>query len=288
MRLVLACLLCFLLVACGGAGAAPSADTTPLPDPPEGGDPPPVDPPPNPGPEVALLLVSGHSFGTVPNYLATATGPFLESALLADGYTVETSYFTDDPGTGLPGAYLDLLAKLQAIQDDWIEGRSDPTRIVIVPHSHGGVRAHAAIRAKPGVTVRLLADLDTSSNGWALVHPGEDTELGGSPVDAHVITGAAGCPDFPLVPNEAGDVFDVEDVVFDNVVEAFEVRTGDIVFNPLQLEYYDERWNVRLDGTQRGLTCWYSGTNHSEPTLPGGVTLPRVRDWILERLASDS
>ena len=65
------------------------------------------------------------------------------------------------------------------------------------------------------------------------------------------------------------------------------MRTGAIVPNPLQAEPYDERWNARLDGSQRGLTCWFTGTGHSEPTLPAGTTLPAVRDWILDRLASD-
>lgn len=288
---LLVLLLVFVLAGCGGGSGAPADETDPPPDSTDDTPPPdPTDDPgptPNPGPEIALLMVNGHSFGTIPNYLATATGPFLEAALLSAGYTVETSYFTDDAGGGAPGGYAELLTKLQAIQTNWIEDRSGPTRIVIVPHSHGGVRAHSAIRALPLVPVRLLADLDTSSNGWALVHPGEDAALGGAPIDALTIVGAPGCAAFPLVPNEGGSFFDVEDVVFDNVAEAFEVRTGDIVPNPLQLEYYDERWNARPDGTQTGLTCWFSATPHSEPTLPAGLTLPRVRDWILDRLASD-
>jgi len=236
----------------------------------------------NPGPQIALLMVNGHSFGTVPNYLATSAGPFLDAALRTAGYSVETTYYVDD----LAG-YAALLAKLQAIFDTWIDGRSGPTRIVVVPHSHGGVRSHAAIRAKPLVPIRLLADLDGSSNGWGVVHPGEDAALGGAPIDAYTILGATGCAAYPLVPNEAGNLFDVEDVVFGNVQEAFEVRTGDVVPNLLQFEMYDERWNARLDGSQRGLTCYFSGTPHLEPTLPTGSTLPLVRDWMLARLATD-
>ncbi len=272
MRSMALPLLLLLLASCGGGGSAAPAEEDP-----EG----------NPGPQIALLLVSGHSFGTVPNYLATSAGPFLEAALEGAGYTVETSYFTDDPGGGSPGGYAELLVKLQAIRDEWMFGRTDPTRIVIVPHSHGGVRAHSALRAKPLVPVRLLVDLDTSSNGWPLVHPGEDDALGGAPIDAHLIMDAVACTGFGLLTNESGPRFDVEDVVFDNVLEAFEVRTGDIVPNPLQIELYDERWNSRLDGSRRGLTCHYSETLHGEPTLPTGVTLPLVRDWILDRLASD-
>lgn len=289
MRLPLVFAVCLLLTACGGGGGG-TDDAGGGSTPGGGGG---VTPPPagggggggttlNPGPQIALLMVNGHAFGTLPNYLATATGPFLDGALVASGYTVETSYYVDDAA-----GYAALLLKLQAILDTWITNRTNPTRIVIVPHSHGGVRSHSAIRAKPLVPVRLLADLDTSSNGWGLVHPGENAALGGAPIDAHVINGAVGCAQFPLLLNEAGTLFDVEDVVFDNVQEALEVRTGDVVPNPLQVEMYDERWNARLDGSQRGLWCHWSATLHSEPTLPAGVTLPFVRDWILGRLATD-
>jgi len=256
----------------GGGGGGGGGGTTPL---------------PNPGPQIALLMVSGHSFGTIPSYLEGSAGPFLQSALRTAGYSVETSYFTDDLGGGTPGGYAELLAKLQSIFQDWIQGRADATRIVIVPHSHGGVRAHSAIRAAAQVPVRLLADLDCSSNGWTLVHPGEGTAMGGEPIDAYVINATVTCNAFPNVGSEAGVQYDIEDVVFDNVQEALEVRTGDVVVNPLQFEPYDERWNARLDGSTRGMTCYFSNSSHLEPTLATGTTLPFVRDWILGRLATD-
>ena len=95
------------------------------------------------------------------------------------------------------------------------------------------------------------------------------------------------CPQYPNVGSESGFSYDIEDVVFDHVEEALEVRTGDIVPNPFELEEYDERWNARLDGSTDGLTCYFSASSHSEPIQPTGTTLPFVRDWILQRLASD-
>ena len=277
------------LTACGG-GAGDTDPAAPLPGDSgdgEGGGGGVLPPTASPGPQIALLVVSGHSFNTIPSYLEGTAGPFLSAALGSAGYTVQTSYFTDDPGGGTPGGYAELLAKLQSIFEDWIDGRSDPTRIVIVPHSHGGVRTNAAIRASPLVPIRLLAGLDTSSNGWALVHPGEGTAMGGEPIDAYVINATITCPDYPAVGSEAGFNYDLEDVIFGNVEEALEVRTGDVVINPLQFEEYDERWNARLDGSTVGLTCYFSNSSHMEPTLPTGTTLPFVRDWILGRLAND-
>lgn len=289
--LLAACLVAgFCLPGCGG-GSGGEAPLAPMDDPgDDGGDgetEPPPTPTPNPGPQIALLMVSGHSFSTIPSYLEGTAGPFLETALLTAGYSVNTYYFTDDSGGGSPGGYADLVARLQSIFTDWIEGREDATRIVIVPHSHGGVRAHSGIRALPLVPVRLLTDLDVSSNGWSLVHPGEGASMGGEPQDAYTINATITCPAYPTVSSEAGFSYDIEDVVFDHVQEALEVRTGDIVINPLQFEEYDERWNARLDGSTTGLWCYYSNSLHLEPTLPTGTTLPFVRDWILGRLASD-
>ena len=241
---------------------------------------------PNPGPQIALLLCNGHS-PLAPNYLLGATGPQLEAALLGAGYTVETSYFTDDVGGGTPGGYAELVAKLQAIRDTWITGRTDPTRIVLIGHSHGCVRSHAAMRAVPDCPIRLLVDLDGSSVGWSLLsHGAENGVIGGAPEGAYNIAATIACAAYPQVTS-APPPFDLEDVVFGNVQEALEVRSGDVVINPanpLQLIPYDERWNARPDGTTTGLACYYSGTPHAEVASPG-PTLTQVQAWILTRLA---
>ncbi|MDF1699925.1 MAG: hypothetical protein P1V36_02020 [Planctomycetota bacterium] len=242
---------------------------------------------PNPGPQIALLLCNGHS--PLPNYLATATGPQLEGALLGAGYTVQTSYFTDDLGGGAPGGYTDLVAKLQQIRDDWINGRSNPTRVVVVGHSHGCVRSHAALRAVSDCPIRLLVDLDGSSAGWTLVtHGPENAAMGGAPEGAYNINATITCSAFPTVAS-APPPFDLEDVVFTHVEEAYEVRSADMLIdpsNPPQLIPYDDRWNARPDGTTGGLTCYYSGLSHLEAGSPG-VTLNAVQAWMLARLAAD-
>lgn len=243
----------------------------------------------NPGPQIALLISNGHS-PLAPNYMSVGTGPQLANAITGAGYTLETSYFVDDAGGGASPGYAELVAKLAAIRDNWITGRSNPTRVVIVGHSHGCVRSHAAIRAVPDCPVRLLVDLDGSSAGWSiLTHGPENVALGGAPEGAYNVNATIVCAAHPGV-GSAPPPFDLEDIVFASVDEAYEVRSGDVLpnpANPLQLIEYDERWNARLDGSTTGLTCVFSGTNHTEVAAPGSVTLGAVQTWILARLGSD-
>ena len=272
---IAATVLCFLLLAAcgggsGGGSASPGSGTTA-----------------NPGPQIALLLCNGHS--PVPNYLAAATGPQLEGALQSAGYTVQTSYFVDELTDATTGGYVQLVAKLEQIRDDWITDRSDPTRVVIAGHSHGCVRMHAALRAVTDCPIRLMIDLDGNSIGWTLVgHGSENAAMGGAPEGAYDIAATITCPNHPTITS-APPPFDLEDVVFPHVQEAFEVRAASLIpnpANPIQLIPYDERWNARLDGSTTGLTCYYSGRTHTEAGAPG-LTLNAVQAWMLARLASD-
>lgn len=239
-----------------------------------------------PAPEIALVFCSGHDFAGTPVYLATSAAVAVESALLGAGIAFETFHFADAIGTGSDAGYTDLVALLRAIRDEWI---AEGTRVVLIAHSHGSVRTHAALRAVPDCAVRLLVDLDGSSNGFGLVHAGgEAATMGGGPVDAYDLGVDLGCAAYPAVPDESGTVYDLEDVVLPNAEEAFEVRSGEVSPNPFQSEPYDERLNARTDGTQTGLACLWSDTSHSEVHDPGGSTMATVTAWILERLAADA
>lgn len=260
-----------LLAACGGGSG--------------GGDPAPDDGDlSGPRPDVALILSSGHS-PSLPDYL-TAGGvrDQLVGAIEASGRSVRALSFVDSGSS-----YLALVAALQQIHGQWIEGQATPTRVVVVGHSHGCVRSHAALRAVPECPVDLLVDLDGSSAGWslALVHGAENALIGGAPEGAYPLGVQITCPDSGV--GSAGGPHDLEDVVFPQVREAFEVRSGDVLpdpSNPFQWVEYDERWNARLDGSTTGLACHYSGTGHGEVALAGGLTLARVEAWILERLSA--
>ncbi len=233
----------------------------------------------NPGPGVALLMSNGHS-PLLPNYLEPQTGPQLTGAIQAAGFTVETSYFADDQQ-----GYVAFVAKLQQIRDNWIKGRANPTRVVIVGHSHGCVRSHAAMRALMDCPVELLVDLDGSSIGWSnpLAHGNED--IGGAPEGAYNL----GVQLTRQNVASAGGPHDLEDVVFPQVSKAYEVRSGAMILNPnniTQLIEYDERWNARTDGSTTNLTYVFSNTPHAEVATAGGTTMAGVQAWITNELGT--
>jgi len=279
--------LVLVLTACGGGSgsANPTAPgATPGPGTGTGGTGSGGGTTPSPGPQVALLVVSGHAFGVAPTYLDASAGPFIAQALTTAGQTVETTYYEDGPGSAGALGYADLLARLRFIRDTWINGRTNPTKIVLMAHSHGGPWSHGATRDVPDVPVRLQIDLDTSSNGFGLVHAANVVNLlGGSPEEAYNVQLTVTCPTSGH-GSQAGFSYGLEDVVFPNVAKHFEVRSGEIVPNPLAFEEYDERWNARLNATTTDLTCYYAGTSHGEVHTPLGSTMPIVRDWVLANL----
>jgi len=279
---VLCLVLSLALAACGGGSGVDDPTPANTGQPPGPGTTP---PPPggtstvNPGPQVALLISNGHS-PLLPNYMIAATGPQLAGAIQAAGFTVRTTYFTDD---GV--SYQMFVSKLAQIRDDWINGVDIPTRIVVVGHSHGCVRSHAALRAVPDCPIEQLVDLDGSSVGWTLVtHGAENALIGGAPEGAYNLGVQRTCAGV----TSAGGPHDLEDVVFAHVKKGYEVRSGDVIVNPqnlLQLIEYDERWNVRPDGSATNLTCVFSGTLHGEVAAPG-VTLGGVQAWIVTQLTT--
>jgi hypothetical protein len=275
LRLSAVLIFIALLCRCGGGGGGGGSS------PDNGGD-------AFPNPDVALLFVSGHEglFDTEPSrsYLHQDLGPALEADVRAAGFSTATFYFVDHyEYTDAPG-FDGLIDTLLQIRDGWISGRSCPTRIVVVAHSHGGVWASAAIRQLQSVPIALQVALDHSSYGWGLVgHDAASGLLGGDPRDFYSIGVNASCPNSTGISNESGNAYDLEDVVQPNVALALEVRSGEPVL--LLGEPFDERWNVRLDGSFTGMYCYHSATDHSEVAESGGTTYPVVRDWILAGLA---
>ena len=263
------------LSGCGGGGAVPPN--------PGGG---PAEPP---NPDLAVLFVSGHTFpfddDPSLSYLDESFGPWIVSDLEDAGYTVAEAYFVDHPTATDAGGYVDLVATLEAIRDEWVTGRPNPTRVIVIAHSHGGTWATAAIREVADVPIRMQVALDHSSYGWGTVgHDTHDGVMGGDPRDAYIINTSVSCPSDLGTWSDTTNVYDLEDVVFPNVQEAFEIQSGEpVVF----LEPYDEKWNARIDGTLTGLSCYWSGTDHNEVRRIDGTTYPVVINWILGGLATD-
>ena len=275
--------LAFLFVALAACGSGSGSDN------PTGGSGGTVPPPLPPNPDLALVLVSGHQglFDGAPSlsYLHEFLGPRMVADLENAGYTIDVSYFVDHPTATNAGGYIDLVAHLRFVRDQWVRSRTRPTRVVVVAHSHGGAWATAAIREVSDVPVRLQVALDHSSYGWGIVgHDTHDAVMGGDPRDEYRINTIVRCPSDAGSWSDTSDIYDLEDVVFPNVQEALEVQSGEPVIG---IEPYDEKWNVRLDGTVSGLSCFWTGTDHDEVRRTNGTTYPQVINWIRTRLASD-
>lgn len=226
---------------------------------------------PNPA-DVSLVLSSGHPAGVASDaepYLAFPgdAGPAIAASLVRSGLDVVSYAFVDHYyGTAQGPGQDDMVATLRAIRDRDVVGRAVPTRVVVVAHSHGGVRAHQAIADVPDLPVTLLVDLDTSSCDFNLAHLLEHTP---DPVGAWSIGGVA---------------YDDEDVVWENVAFNLEVRSGELCYFSILGELFDDSYNVRDDGTHTGLYFYESNTSHGEVHDGDGATVAIVIDWILDRL----
>jgi hypothetical protein len=237
-------------------------------------------------PDIALFFVSGHTelLNGQPSYsyLNTTSGPNIVADLRSAGYTVEESYYVDDANNVMGyGGYQSLVTAMAAVRDKYVP---HGTRVVVIAHSHGGVWAHAAIRQVSNLTVTAAVDLDTSSYGWSTVeHNIQNGFIGGDPRNRFVINMSASCPAYSI-PSETTSNYDIEDVVFQNVRFALEVRSGDLA--PPGIEWYDEKWNIRENGSTDNLSCYFSNTDHTEVHQPGGSTIPFVKNWLRARLAT--
>jgi hypothetical protein len=281
MRLTLVSLL-LLVAGCGGSGA-PSSTTLPA------------------GrhlrsmaaPDVVLVSVSGRTFDVAifcpPDcnepYLADAgdAAEAVEFDLTSRGLSVEhlpfiaalENYDDDDDGEFDDRfGYLQLVADLEWIQQNWIDGAADPTRIVILAHSHGTVWAHIACSVLPQVSVEVLISLDGVCLQWADDHAasiGAYYANFGNPWSWDI---SAPC-DRWSVPGVV-DPQDTEDIVFDNVVAHLEVRSnGAFPF------IRDEQINHRPDGTQDDIFRFDSSNDsHSEVHAPSRESML----WVLDRL----
>jgi hypothetical protein len=164
--------------------------------------------------------------------------------------------------------FLQLIADLEWVQQNWITGQPDPTQIVILAHSHGCVWAHIACSVLPQVEVDVLVSLDGVCLQWA-----PDNE------DSFDSFYAAFGNPFPWdismpcdrwnIPGLA-DPEDTEDVV--------EVRSN----GGFPTLIRDEQTNHRLDGTSDGIATFDSvNDDHSGVHSPTGESIA----WVLARLA---
>lgn len=272
MRLVLAAVL--VLSSCGGGG---------------GGRPAPVPPPLRPGntPDVVVISVSGRCFPLCDPprdntaYLgAPGDAAFVVARLFSDlgnavghAHFISSLYSYDDNNDNILDrhGFLELVDLLEWIHANWIHGFRNPTRIVLLAHSHGCVWAHMAASVVQHIPIDYLISLDGNCLNWGASYR-SDIDLyfsqNGNPFPWDI---RYPC-DVWRIPG-LSELQDTEDVVTPNVAINLEVRSAYIVT--------DFQINHRTDGSRFNVTTFDSTRDdHAGVHDPGGESMP----WVLSQL----
>lgn len=261
-----------------------------------------ANPRPADSPDVVIFSVSGHcgpetclgsewngeylyESGTVDAF----ADPLRERGLRVANVAAIDDWFTwvDDNDEVLAMGFLGLLDALYMVNEDWIADYDNPTRVIMVAHSHGDVWAHIAVHVADDVPIDVLVDFDGVSVGWEAPVAGvgdnwqevilsESAEHGLEwPFEIWEAT------DYWQVPGHAG-LHDIEDLVPDNV----DLNLA-IVATPTPAQaaagIWDSESNLRLDGTTRRIKECQSVENHSHVYRPGKDCMEWAVNEVLAR-----
>ncbi len=207
--------------------------------------------------------------------------------LVDRGYSVQRadyiaalfSYDDDADGEADRLGFLQLVEDLNTIGELWIEGFDDPTRIVLVCHSHGCVWGHMAVSVTPDVPVWALVSLAgvcTQGESDCGAEVGNHFAANGTPYAWDL---ADPCAQW-TIPGLA-DPADTDDVTFPSAATNLEVRA-----NARSFGIQDTAPNHRPDGTREGIETLDPGEDdHSQVHDPARTSMRWVRDRILARAA---
>ena len=275
LRHVVPAILGLTLVACGGSGseAGPPQQTLR----------------PGAAPDFVIFSVSGHC-GLACNpsvdndaYLADPQDAVeaVTQTLTGLGFTSQESNYSDrfesldrdGDGTDDELGFLQLIEDLQFVYDNWIDGRSNPTRIVVVAHSHGATWAHIAVSVVDQIPIEYLVSLDGICFFWETEHQSTIRswfQANGNPYPWDI---SAPC-DIWSVPGQAS-AFNTKDVAFDNVVINLEVQSNDLFTS-------DCCDNSRLDGSRTGIETFAASESHGAVHGSGSASM----SWVQNRIAT--
>lgn len=184
--------------------------------------------------------------------------------------------------------FLQMEARLVAAYQAWIYGRSNPTLIVLVGHSHGVVWTHALSRVHPEIPISVMIDLDGVCDLWEFDHR--------SIIGAYVrMLGRNPWPfDLanPCNSVQVGHIrYDLKDIVYPNVLLNLEVQTQPLALladGSRQINFpFDQLANIRPDGSRNGIkTLRFGGETHTSITLPHRPALTALQAALAAWLAT--
>jgi hypothetical protein len=257
-------------------------------------------PAPNPRPagtpDVVFVAVSGHCLAPCPydyndEYLFSGgtidvlAQPFLDSGYAVEAVPISDNFYDQEHAYG----FLTLVQTLLDMREQLVGSWDNPTRFIVVGHSHGTVWAHLALMVLEewGVPlpVDVLVDIDGLSLGW------EDKVLLGfgdawAPlIRAHMAeTGQtwpfdiANASDSVTIPGQ-DYLQDVEDLLPNSVAVNLEIWSSD---GTLPEPVRDSQANHRYDGSERDILWFRSAENHENSDNPGSDTV----DWVVGELVA--
>ena len=187
-----------------------------------------------------------------------------------------------DAGEPVSFGFLQLIIDMESIRDQWIAAYDNPTKIVVLGHSHGVVWAHLAAHLVPEAPVDVLIDLDGDVEGWDFEGPTGVSVDGWDQVLLDY-TNANGI-DWPF------DVWAVRDSwAVDGVATLMDVEDVVPTSAALNLEVWgagqllrDQNPNLRLDGSDSNVLRLETTLSH-EALARGGT---EATAWIAEQLVA--
>lgn len=211
------------------------------------------------------------------------------SAFRSLGYTVQSfdaSAFVDEHYSSVskqyvPG-YAEATAFLEKVEHEWIANYVNPTRVVVLAHSHGGVWASLLIWNHPNIRFAYAIYMDPICSLWW------DDNMGNQPLvqdyyHAHGVAmpwplQSAGKPCDLQFPNLQG-AWDITDVVPWNVAYGLEVHSSELPTNVIS----DRHAIVRPDGSNSDLFSYHAFlATHSEIARAGSPAM----DWVTSTITS--
>lgn len=166
-----------------------------------------------------------------------------------------------------------LEAEVMSIYKTAIQGVRNPSKIVLVAHSHGVVWSHLFTMLHPEVPVEIQVDFDGVCLYWVTDNQGDLNAAGwgGRFSTSNICNG----PRASL----GGSSTDMQNITRNNVKSNVEIQSG--AYLPLNL--HDSVGNRRLDGSTNGIFTEYFGTEtHSKVTVPGSSGYAAALRWTGE------
>lgn len=190
-----------------------------------------------------------------------------------------TSHYSSISGK-IEQGYLQAQAYLDEVKAAWIDGVADPTRVVLVGHSHGTVWASLLAMNNLDVTFDSFVALDAICWMWWNKHKGfiKDTFVDGPWTIPFPLDNGDPCGTL-TVPGQKQPM-NINDVVPANVIFGLEVRTSFRLFSLDPNVLADDDVNVRINGSSSNV--WGITAQESHSSL--GNHYNRSISWVASML----